>query len=125
MTIDLLQEALSSSWSRETAYRTDQPFWSEADKTRGQCTVTTMIIHAFLGGEMYRGFSKKYNVFHYWNVIDGKKIDLTFNQFMHDKADIKFDRIVTKTHDELMKIGNVRRRYLLLKQKVDTYLSEK
>jgi hypothetical protein len=125
LSMELLIDALKASWCRETAYRTDRPFWSEQNITRGQCTVTAMIVNDYFGGEMKRGFSKKYNLFHYWNIIDGKKIDLTFDQFIGDKDDIVFDIIVSKTHDDLMRIYNVKSRYLLLKQKVDEYLKDK
>ena len=74
---------------------------------------------------MLRGYSAKYNLFHYWNVINGQKIDWTFEQFVGDKDDIEFEKIVVKTHFALMKIHNVRSRYLLLKQKVDEYLIRK
>lgn len=122
MSLELLKEALIASWCPETAYRSDRPFWSEQNRTRGQCTVTVMIVNELFGGKMLRGYSAKYNLYHYWNVINGEKIDWTFEQFVGDKEDIKFEKIVVKTHFELMKIHNVRSRYLLLKQKVDDYL---
>ena len=123
--MELLKEALYASWCRETAYRTDQPHWSEQKKSRGQCTVTVMVINDFFGGEMIRGFSKKYNLYHFWNIIDGKKIDLTFDQFIGDKDDITFENTVIRTHNELMRIWNVQKRYKLLKVKVDEYLANK
>jgi hypothetical protein len=98
ISMDLLKEALNASWCSETAYRTDRPFWSEQNKTRGQCTVTAMIVNDFFGGELERGFSKKYNIYHYWNIV-------------------------FKTKEDLMRIRNVKSRYHLLKQKADNYLS--
>jgi len=125
VSIKLLKEAIKASWCRETAYRTDQPYWSEQNKSRGQCTVTVMVINDFFGGNMLRGYSKKYNLYHYWIIIEGKKYDLTFEQFIGDKDDIVFDKVVSKTKDDLMKIWNVRKRYKILKDKVDEYLVDK
>jgi hypothetical protein len=121
--MELLKEALNASWCRETAYRTDQPYWSEANKTRGQCTVTVMILNDYFGGQMMRGFSEKYKLYHYWIIIDDNKIDLTFEQFIGDKDDIVFDKVVPKTKDDLMRIWNVKKRYYLLKQRVEGYLA--
>ena len=123
MTIDLLLKALNASWTRETAYKDNQQDWTEAKKEIGQCTVTAMIVFDYFGGKIIRGYSEKYNLFHYWNEIDGKKIDLTFNQFIGEKDDIIFKKIVVKEKKELMKIGNVRRRYKILKEKVENYFN--
>ena len=123
--MELIKEALKASWCRETAYWTDQPYWSEQNKSRGQCTVTVMVINDFFGGIMERGRSKKYNLYHYWNIIENKKVDLTFEQFIGDKDDIVFDNIVSKTKDDLMRIRNVRERYKLLRGKVDEYLENR
>ncbi|HAB52722.1 MAG TPA: hypothetical protein DCQ26_01235 [Marinilabiliales bacterium] len=122
LSIEQLKEAFNTSWCRETAYRADREYWSEQNKTRGQCTVTVMIVNDYLGGEMLRGYSKKYNLYHYWNIVNGMKIDLTFEQFVGDKDDIVFDNIVVKTKNDLLKISNVRSRYQLLSRKIDEYL---
>ncbi len=125
ISIEVLFEALNASWCRETAYKSDRPFWSRGNITRGQCTVTAMVVNDFLGGQVMRGFSKKYNIIHYWNIVDNEKIDFTFDQFIGDKDDITFDKIGVKSNFELLKIGNVRSRYLLLRQKVDDYLAQR
>jgi len=118
-----LLEALNASWSRETAYRTDQKDWSFERKEVGQCTVTAMIVFDYFGGVIKRGTSKKYNLLHYWNEIDQKKIDLTFNQFIGIKDDITFSHIVAKTKEDLLRINNVRGRYKILKKRVEMYLA--
>lgn len=118
MTMDLLLKALNASWTRETAYRTDQQDWTESRKEIGQCTVTSMIVFDYFGGKIVRGYSEKYDLFHYWNEINDEKIDLTFNQFADRRNDITFKRIVIKQKEELMKIRNVRHRYEILKKKL-------
>jgi hypothetical protein len=122
MTINILLEALSASWSRDTAYRTDQKDWTPDKKETGQCTITAMLVYDYFGGKIKRGTSKKYNILHYWNEIDGEKIDLTFNQFLGRKDDIVFTDIITKPKEALMRIANVRNRYEILKKRVEIYL---
>jgi len=124
MTMERLIEALNASWSRDTAYRTDQKDWTSEKKETGQCTITAMIVYDYFGGIIKRGTSKKYNLFHYWNEIGGEKIDLTFNQFVGRKDDIIFTNVISKNKDALLQIHNVRIRYELLKSKIEKYLAE-
>jgi hypothetical protein len=122
--MELLLEALNASWDRETAYWADRKEWTAEKKETGQCTITAIIVFDYFGGKIFRGKSEKYNLLHYWNEIDGVKIDLTFNQFVGDKDDIIFITIVEKQKSDLLKIANVRQRYEILKKKVESYLSE-
>lgn len=124
MTIDILLSALEKSWIKETAYKTDQENWSVDRKETGQCTVTAILVYDYFGGQIIRGYSKKYNLYHYWNVINGQKYDLTFNQFNGEKDDISFVNLVRKEKKDLLKINNVRQRYELLKQRVEYYLKK-
>lgn len=124
MTIKDLENALITAWSVETAYRGDRKKWTPEHSSIGQCTVTAMIVYDFFGGKIVRGYSEKYELFHYWNEIDGKKVDLTFNQFSYDKSDIVFTKVIYKSKKDLMRIHSVRKRYLLLKRKVDEYFKE-
>lgn len=82
VTIEILEKALRRSWSRETCYEPLQEDWTQEKPEAGQCYVTALILHDYLGGEILKtkgpdGFS------HYWNVIDGEEIDLTRSQFEH------------------------------------------
>ena len=121
--LDSVKEALENSWCMETAYPGDRINWSPEKSSIGQCTVTAMILYDYFGGRIIRGYSKKYDIYHYWNIIDGVKIDITFSQFFPDKADIEFDKVVEKKEKDLLRIRNVRLRYQLLKKKVTDYLA--
>lgn len=123
MTIDEINKALRATWCRETAYSGDRKNWSIQKKSTGQCTVTAMIIYDYFGGKIIRGYSEKYKLYHYWNEIDGKIIDLTYDQF-YDKKDISFEKITFKSKKDLMKIQSVRVRYMLLKNKIKEYLKK-
>lgn len=123
LTIELLKRALDASWCKETAHRKDQPYWSEQNKSRGQCAVTSIVVNNFFGGNIIEGFSEKYSIFHYWNIIDSNKIDFTFSQFIGDKDDIEFNQTTIITPKELLNDHNVQKRYNVLKEKVCEYLS--
>jgi len=122
MNIETLKEALRATWTVDTAYWSDRNDWSEDKRETGQCTITAMIVFDYFGGTIYRGHSSKYNLFHYWNVVNGQKIDFTFSQFVGSKDDITFEKVITKKKEDLMKISNVRKRYQILKSKVENYL---
>lgn len=120
MILDDLLKALNMAWCRETAFSGDRKNWTIDKKSTGQCTVTAMIVFDYFGGKIVRGYSEKYKLFHYWNEIDGKKVDLTYDQFS-DKKDISFTNVMYKSKKDLMKIRSVRVRYVLLKKKIDEY----
>lgn len=124
MDYEKLVQALEKSWCLETAYSGDRKNWTSERKTTGQCTVTAMIVYDYFGGEIIRGYSPKYKIYHYWNVVNGKKIDLTYSQFIPEKKDIKFTKIVVKKKADLMHIRSVNVRYELLKNRVEKCLSE-
>lgn len=124
MRIDDLLKALNMAWCRETAYSGDRNNWTIDKKSIGQCTVTAMIVFDYFGGKIIRGYSEKYKLFHYWNEIDGEKVDLTYDQFS-DKKDILFTNIICKSKNDLMKIRSVKVRYILLKERVDKYFAER
>lgn len=117
MTLDVLKAALEQSWCAESAYFSDRKNWTKENSAMGQCTVTALIVYDFFGGKIVRGYSQEYKLFHYWNLIDGNKIDLTYSQFIN-KPDINFTNICYKQKEELLKIKSVRYRYFLLKRNV-------
>lgn len=123
MILDDLLKALNMAWCRETAFSGDRKNWTIDKKSTGQCTVTAMIVFDYFGGKIVRGYSEKYKLFHYWNEIDGEKVDLTYDQFS-DKKDISFTNIMYKSKKDLMKIRSVRIRYVLLKEKIDKYFAK-
>lgn len=73
-----LRERLVRAWSAETS--TDPDGWSPQCPSRGQCTVTVLIVQNELGGEIVRAFVGPYS--HFWNVLPGGvEVDLTRDQF--------------------------------------------
>lgn len=74
-----IREALESAWSLETAVQ-----WSAENPANGQCNVTAAVIHDLFGGDILR--TRFPAVWHYYNRIDGKRVDLTDSQFTRPGA---------------------------------------
>ena len=66
--------ALTHAWSRETAVQ-----WTAENPASGQCNVTAAVVHDLFGGELLR--TPLPGVMHYYNRIDGRRVDLTDSQF--------------------------------------------
>jgi hypothetical protein len=85
-----VEDAIRAAWSIETCDPTDIPSWTTANRARGQCAVTTLVVHDLLGGQMleaevhFRDGSRQ--GFHYWNRLDGFDLDLTLEQFTTDEV---------------------------------------
>lgn len=70
----LVKEVLKQCWSKRSCSR-----WSDDNPARGQCGVTALVIQEQFGGDIL-----KTNVdgeWHFYNVVDGIKYDLTIDQF--------------------------------------------
>lgn len=62
--------------------------WSEARPSTGACHVASLLLHARHGGQIMRcnvDDIGRPSIVHYFNVIDGVKVDATYGQFLHAK----------------------------------------
>lgn len=66
--------ALRTAWSLETAVQ-----WTPENPASGQCNVTAAVVHDLFGGEIRRTLLGE--TWHYYNWIDGARVDLTDGQF--------------------------------------------
>ncbi len=82
-TLAQLEEAIRGAWSEDTADEDDG--WTPENPSRGQCDITTLVVHDLLGGEVLAA-----DVFldgvrveaHMWNRLpSGLEVDLTREQF--------------------------------------------
>src|SRR5436190_24005415 len=78
-----LEQAIRESWSLDTSDDPDE--WSPDNPARGQCDITSLVVHDLLGGELLAA-----DVFldgerveaHMWNRLpSGLEVDLTREQF--------------------------------------------
>ena len=83
VTLVELERAIRESWAADTVDPDDG--WSADNPARGQCDVTALVLHDFLGGELMAS-----DVFldgdrimaHMWNRLpSGIEVDLTREQF--------------------------------------------
>ena len=74
-----VREVLDSAWSLETAVQ-----WSIENPANGQCNVTASVIYNLFGGEILK--TRYPNFWHYYNRIDGVRLDLTDSQFTRPGA---------------------------------------
>lgn len=83
LTLAQLEQAIRESWSRDTADEDDD--WSSENPSRGQCDITSLVVHDFFGGELLG--ADVYNEGeriegHMWNRLpSGIEVDLTRDQF--------------------------------------------
>src|SRR3954471_16873703 len=79
-----IEAAVREAWGRETSDDPDE--WSEANRARGQCAVTALVIRELLGGEILVANVLRDGVRvdrHAWNQLpSGLTIDLTRDQFL-------------------------------------------
>ena len=71
---DRVRAALGTAWSVETAVQ-----WTPDNPAAGQCNVTAAVIHDLFGGEVLR--TQLPGVWHYYNWLEGRRVDLTDSQF--------------------------------------------
>ncbi len=69
-----IRQALPRAWSSKTAVQ-----WTAANPASGQCNVTAAVIYDLFGGEILR--TRLPDVWHYYNRIDGTRVDFTDSQF--------------------------------------------
>jgi hypothetical protein len=82
-TLAQLEQAIRESWSLDTS---DDPHqWSPENPSRGQCDITSLVVHDLVGGELlaadvYLGDERIEG--HMWNrLASGIDVDLTRDQF--------------------------------------------
>ena len=73
-------DSLSTIWCANTCAPRMRNDWTPENKTLGQCSITAFLIQDIFGGEVY-GILRAGSNYHCYNVIDGKKFDLTSEQF--------------------------------------------
>ena len=88
LTLASIENIIRGSWGPDTVDPDDG--WSEDNPSRGQCDVTTLVVHDLLGGDLLAA-----DVYldgdriegHMWNRLpSGFEIDLTRDQFKHGEV---------------------------------------
>ncbi|SMG55126.1 YunG family protein [Paraburkholderia susongensis] len=72
-----LYRALVRAWSADTSSPTNA--WSPSTPARNHCSITSLVVHDYFGGEILT--TRTSGGTHFYNLIDGKRWDLTISQF--------------------------------------------
>jgi hypothetical protein len=92
-----LVAALTLAWKADSAWIDD---WDDRNPARGQCGSTALVVQDLCGGTLMHGtvvahpFTRHV---HYWNVLAGDTVDLTWHQF-HGRAHIVRSECVGRGH---------------------------
>jgi hypothetical protein len=86
----------------ESCDPTDASEWSIANPARGQCAVTSLVVHDLFGGQLLEAEVRRPDGsrqgFHYWNRLAGCEVDLTLEQFTQDEL-VQVPRVVDRLPD--------------------------
>ena len=75
-----LYDALLDLWCADTCAPRMRSEWTPDNPTLGQCSITAFLVQDIFGGQVY-GVPLKDGGFHCFNVVDGRRFDLTSQQF--------------------------------------------
>jgi hypothetical protein len=107
-----LLNALNKAWSLKSSSK-----WSFDNPAKGQCGVTSLVVHDTLGGEIQK--TRLAEGWHYYNVIDHKRYDFTESQFSES---INYEDIPSN-REEAFIYTNLNQ-YNYLKNSVEVQLSK-
>ncbi|PAE17402.1 hypothetical protein CHH91_04100 [Virgibacillus sp. 7505] len=72
--LEQIRVSLLHSWSLQTSSK-----WTPANPAKGQCSVTALVIHDLLGGQIVKTAAPEGS--HFYNIVDGVRLDFTASQF--------------------------------------------
>jgi len=109
---DLYDILSKKGWEKLTCAPRLQKYWSESNKTLGQCSITSFLVQDIFGGEVY-GVTTS-NGLHCFNKVDKVIFDLTSEQFKNKDAIKEYLLNNLQSRDEHFKKKEKYLRYLKL-----------
>jgi len=91
------------------------PKWTEGNKTKGQCGVTSLVVNDYFGGDILKTKDKD-NVWHFYNLIDGELIDFTKSQY---KEVPKYNNVLSNRDEALADTNTKQYNYLSSQVKIN------
>lgn len=126
-TTDHLRTILESAWTAETS---TNPAWNRQNRPLGQCAVTACVVEDYFGGEIVNTKAELPDGTvdsHYYNVIDGKDVDLTRDQFPEGTVipvgQPKLGEYAS-TREYILSYPATQARYTLLRTRVDDIVAD-
>ena len=102
---------MSEIWCEYSCAPRMRKDWSKANKTLGQCSITSFLIQDIFGGEVF-GVPLKEGGYHCFNVVNGVMFDLTSEQFGDEK--LEYTLKYPQSRQEHFSSEEKYRRYLYL-----------
>ncbi len=112
ITIEGLKEKLNNCYSKELCYPKIVDKWNEKNKSFGMCAITSLIVNDIFSGEICKMHID--GISHYFNIIDGRIVDLTADQF---DSNIDYSEYEIVDRDNILNSESVKR-YNTLKQRL-------
>lgn len=112
--LDLYNVLAGGIWRAETCAPRMRKDWSTENRTLGQCSITAFLVQDIFGGEVY-GVALPDGNYHCYNVIDGKRYDLTAEQFGNEASKLIYDEKNPQSREKHFAKEEKYGRYLLLK----------
>ena len=126
--MQMIFKALQSSWAKDTAF--DPKEWSEGNKARGQCVVSSLVIQDYLGGDLVRYSVDEGDLHetHYANRLDsGVILDTTASQYT-EPVTMRIKPVDLKgfssVREKRLADNSTRKRYEILKARVENQLAK-
>ncbi len=123
-----VESAIRQSWGRDTSQ--SPKGWTPGNPSYAQCVITSLVYEHYLGGEIVYGDVEYENedytirvTQHFWNEIDGEKVDLTWEQFRPGAYLIHIDGPILP--EELTYFETINRLYETLRERVDRVLQNR
>ena len=113
MSIETLQEILIECYSKALCYPKVQNNWNENNKCLGMCAITSLVVNDYFNGQICKIYVDGNS--HYFNLIEGKIIDLTSSQFNHE---IDYNNYQIIDRNKIL-TDNTEQRYNILKKKIN------
>jgi hypothetical protein len=104
-----LYRSISCVWSGDTSSPTDA--WSQSNPAQNHCSITSLVVQDYFGGEILS--TKTSGGTHFYNLIDGRKWDLTVGQFAEP---IPYDDTLSSRNAALLDTSE--QKYDLLKMRL-------
>lgn len=118
MQIELIEFSIRSAWDKSTAFPMPVCDFLRDERAKGQCAVSAVLLQDYFGGDIKKGIVNG-KVKHYWNVIDGEKVDITASQFC---PPVTITDEKTASREKLLADNSFYQRYSILKSRVDTFI---
>lgn len=115
MGIEQLKQILLKSWDKDTCNPYQKEEWNKDNPSLGQCAITSLIVNDIFGGKIMRCMSPSGS--HYYNIVNDERIDLTVDQFLGEFP--QYENSEERTREYLLSNEDTKKRYSLLKGKVD------